>query len=70
VIKAPMILGVMKNNVNQNKVKLMLFSGGTLYTENRATTIASRVPRPYTEIGMTAMLLVTASIKTKVMNGM
>ena len=65
-----MMLGAIKNTVNQKRLKLMLFSGGILYREKRATRVASRVPRPYIEIGITAMLLVMASIKKKVMKGM
>jgi hypothetical protein len=62
---APMTLGVRINRVNQNNVKLMQFSGGMEYNEKRATTTASRVPKPIIEIGRIAMLLVIASMKRK-----
>jgi len=64
-----MMLGVIQNIMNQNSVKLTLFSGGMLYKERSATRVASRVPRPYREIGMVAIVAAIATMKMNVRYG-
>ena len=63
VTNAPIIPGVNQKIINQNRVKLMLFAGGTLYTERSPTRVASRVPTPETEIGIVAMVAAIAHMK-------